>query len=901
MSWISRLSNVLRASQVDAQLDEEFRFHVEKRIEHLVAGGMDRLEAERFARRQFGNRLLLREKSHDVKAAHWLESILHDVRFGCRVLRKDRTAMSAAVLSLALALGACSTAFSLIDALMLRPLPVSHPERLIYLAWPDPRINAPPGIPREQHSFSYPMFQRFKETAGAHIDLFGANLSNSPQQAVIDGSETEPVRVEGLSGNAFGLLGVTPAIGRLFTEDDDIHSAARPVTVISHTFWTRRFGADPSVLGRAVTLAGRQFRIAGVARKSFFGLEPGYLTDMWVPLTAGVDARTLAAPDARWIGVWGQNLVGQIRPGDNARQSLQVAFTNFRRDIASQSLPPGTTPEQVTEFIHTSLIFKPAANGADSLFRMQFTRPLWIFGIFSGLLLLIAASNVANLFVARASAREREMALRIAIGAGRGRLVRQLLIESGLLAAAACGLAVAIGSAAAPFLARQLGASSFPAYLDVRPDWRLFGFMSLAGGATTLLFGAIPALRASSVHPDEALKTSAKQSSATGALKPLLPIQVAFSFMVLFLSGLLLTSFDKLIHVDLGFAKDHVALFTIDAKGLSPARQRELQTQLLDRIGRVHGVHSASLSQQGPIGGAFAFVMSPFIRFPGRQTETLRPTLIPVSSGFFSTMQIHLLAGREFNVHDVAAETPSAAIVNEAFAQRFFPGENPIGQRFEQTGDDKPVEQQIVGLVANSLFNNLREAVTPTVYSPLQNLNGAALEVRTRRDPIPLMGVLRREIESAAPSLRVRSSILQSARIADTLVSERLLAWIAGFFAVSAIVLVAVGLHGVISYFVVRRTKEIGIRMALGAERPAVVRMVVGSVAVLIGVGMAMGAACGIALSRYAVSLLFEVKPMEFRSLAIPLACILIACAAAALRPAIHAARVDPVIALRYE
>jgi putative ABC transport system permease protein len=894
MSWISRLSNVFSARRLDAQLDEEFRSHLEERIEHLVAGGMERTEAERFARRQFGNRVLLREESHEAKTALWLESAFQDIRFGCRVLWKDRTAMGAAVLSLALALGACSTAFSLIDALLLRPLAVSHSERLFYLAWPDPRMHAPPGVAPEQNTFSYPMFQRFKDAGGSRIALFGANLSGALQQAEIGGGETEPVRVEAFSGNGFGLLGVTPELGRLITEDDD--TGARPVAVISHIFWARRLGGDPSVLGRAVTMAGKQFRIVGVARKSFFGLEPGYLTDLWIPLTAGVAARTLAAPDAQWISVWGES-----NPGDNARQSLEIAFTNFRRDTAGQSLPAGTTREQAAAFINAPLIFKPAANGADSLFRLQFTRPLWIFGLFSGLLLLIAASNVANLFMARATAREHEIALRIAIGAGRGRLLRQLLIESALLAALACALAIAMGSAAAPFLAHQLGASNFPAYLDVHPDWRLFGFLSVAGVLTTLLFGAVPAFRASSVHPDDALKTSAKQSSRSGALKPLLPIQVAFSFMVLFFSGLLLISFDKLVHVDLGFAKDHVALFTIGTQGANPGGQRELQTRLLDRIGRVNGVRSASLSQQGPIGGAFAFIMTPFIRFPGRQTETLYPTLIPVSPGFFSTMQIRLLAGREFNTHDADANTPPPAIINEAFAQRFFPGENPLGRRFEQTSDEKPVEQQIVGVAANSLFNNLRETVTPTIYTPLRNLNGAALEVRTWADPVQLMGALRREIESVNPSLRVRSSILQSTRIADTLVSERLLAWIAGFFAISAVVLVAVGLHGVISYFVVRRTREIGIRMALGAERWAVVRMVIGSVAMLIGLGMALGAATGVALSRYAVSLLFEITPVEFLSMAAPLAAILIACAAAALRPAIRAARVDPVIALRYE
>jgi predicted permease len=365
---------------------------------------------------------------------------------------------------------------------------------------------------------------------------------------------------------------------------------------------------------------------------------------------------------------------------------------------------------------------------------------------------------------------------------------------------------------------------------------------------------------------------------------------------------LLLMSFNKLIHVDLGFAKDHVILFTLYiTKALSPEQQPRAAMELLDRTQQIDGVRGASLSQQGPMGGVFAWVETPFVRFPGRASETFRPVNVAVSPGFFRTMQIPLLKGREFEARDLEVKTASAAIVNEAFSRRFFPGQDPVGQRFELIGDDKPVGQEIVGVVANSLFNNLREPVGPTIYSPVRSMSGATLEVRTAANPIALAGALRRAIEATSPALRVRSSILQSTRIDDTLVSERLLAGLGGFFAISAIVLVAVGLHGVISYFVVRRTKEIGIRMALGAEPIAVVQFVVGDVAILICVGIVLGATSGIALARYVASLLFEVKTTEFWSLAPPLVCLLAACVVAALRPATYAARVDPVIALRYE
>jgi predicted permease len=899
MSIRSRLANALRPRRLHAELDEEIQFHLEQRVNQLVAAGMGRREAQEQARRRFGNRLQLREASQDAKSARWLGSILQDVRFGCRMLWKDRTAMAAAVLSLALALGACATAFSLIDALILRPLPVTNAEQLFYLAWPDREARVAPGASRQHSGFSYPLFEHMRAAAGSSLDLFGANWPVPLNPVVIDAAtgERELVRIAALSGNGFGVLGIKPAAGRLLNEEDDAHSATDPVAVISHAFWVRRFAGDPRVAGRTISIGDRTFRIVGIVEKDFSGLQHGYLNDVWIPLTAMVDAKTLASPGAGWIGIWG-HMKGEPQA---AQQALQAVFTSFRRDHVAEILPPGASAGQVSQFLNAPLLINSSPSGADSLFRLQFTRPLWIFGIFSGLLLLIAASNVANLLIARAAAREREMALRVAIGAGRGRLIRQLLIESGILAGLACTAALALATAAAPFLARQLGPSTLPSYLDIGTDWRLLSFLCLAGLLTTLLFGSLPALRASAVLPAEALKNSAP-GSGRGALRPLVPLQVAFSFMVLFISGLLLVSFNRLLHVKLGFTKDHVLLLTVNTKGLNPQQQQQAALEVLDRVRRVGGVRGASLSQQAPMGGAaLMFVMNPFLRFPGRPPETIRPANVPVSAGFFETMQIRLLQGREFEPRDMLAGTASAAIVNEAFVQQFLPGRNPLGERFEIVGDSKPMPQEVVGVVGNSLFHDLREGVVPTIYSPVRNLNGATLEVRTEGNPLALASTLRQAVETAHPGLRVRATILQSTRIEDALVSERLLAWLGGFFAAAAMVLVSVGLHATISYFVVRRTREIGIRMALGAERGAVVRFVVGDAAILVSIGIVLGIVSAIPLARSVASLLFDVKLTDFRSVALPLLCLLAAGVVAALRPALRAVRVDPVIALRYE
>jgi putative ABC transport system permease protein len=890
MSWISRLTNVFRSSRLDRDLDAELEFHIEARTDELIARGMAPDDAAREARRHFGNRLLLRESSREVKLISWLESVFQDVRFGLRMLRKNAGITAAAVLSLSLAIGACTAAFSLIDALILRPLPVPDPGRLIYCRYP----TFGPSLIVSTYT-SAALFDRFVQSSGQNVELFGLSYPGPLQPITLDGSseEEESVRSQRISGDGFRILGVQPAIGRVLTASDD----GRSVAVLNYSFWARRFGSSPAVLGRWFGFQGRQFQIVGVVRNGFDGLIPGYRMDVWFPKTNATAAQDRSSD---WDQVW-----GRLKPGvrsEQARQALQVVLTNYRRDHTDEFIQSGGPPDQLPKYKNAQLILNPGASGSASMIRMDFERPLWILATVVALVLLIACSNVANLLVARAAAREREMAMRISIGAGRGRLLQQLLIESGLMASVACILGLAIAAATAPSIVNLLSPSDFPAYLDLQIGWRTLGFVAFIGIATTLLFGLAPALHASGVAPNEALKSGgAKQSSKIGLLRPLLASQVGFSFVVLFLGGLLLISFQKLSSVDLGFSKDRIALFEIRMK--NPARNDQAYLaalQLIDSVRRIPTVQAAGMSIQGLMGGNYAWVMEPGIRFPGHQLESVKPRYLPVSAGFLETMQMHLVDGRYLAARDMAPGS-TAVVVNQAFVRQYLSGENPLGVRFEMFGDDpRPAPQEIVGVVQDAKYNNLREATASTIYGPWGQPDGV-MEVRTAGNPLAVASAIRQTINHSSAGLRVNSVTLQSTRINNTLLRERLLALLAGFFAIVAVVLAAIGLYGVLSYSVVRRTKEIGIRVALGARQLGVVRLVVSDVVLVIAIGLALGIAGGFALGRFVASMLFEVKPSDFWSLALPLACFLAASALAALPPAFRAVRVDPIVALREE
>ena len=434
--------------------------------------------------------------------------------------------------------------------------------------------------------------------------------------------------------------------------------------------------------------------------------------------------------------------MGYVKPGvapEQARQVLQAAFTNFRREHPGEFAVFGESGEQLQDFLNAPLKFR-SLDGMPTGLHTEWERPLWILAVVAGLVLLIACSNVANLLVARAAAREREMALRISIGAGRRRLIQQLLIESGLVAGAACILGLAFAYATAPSIVNLMSPAGIHAYFeDLHLDLRILPFLALIGASTTVLFGLAPALRASAVSPQEALKTGgAKQSGRIGILRPLLASQVGFSFTVLFVGALLLLSFRKLTNVDLGFSRAGVLLVDIEGKVPDGEKARLVRRQLLEYIRRLPGVQAAAMSDSKPVD---AQMERPNIRFPGREPESVKPQYLAVSPGFFETMHIRLLAGRDFIARD-EAQGSAAVIVNEAFVRQYFPGENPLGRQFVKTGEDgHPVPQEIVGVVRNAKYNNLREPNAPTVHKPMRGVEGT-MEVRTEGNPLAMASTI---------------------------------------------------------------------------------------------------------------------------------------------------------------
>ncbi len=889
MSWLSRLVSVIRSDRLNRDLDDEMRFHLDARIEEYTQAGLSFEEASARARRQFGSPALVRDASRDIKLLPRLESIVRDASFATRLWRRNKLVTSAALVSLSLAVGACTAAFSLIDALILRTLPVDEPESLIYVG-----LRAP-GAPRDGLSFNYPLFREMRAASSRQVRLFALSDQRKQDAAFDDGGQLEKVYGQWVSGDTFAILGVKAALGRVLTSADDINPGQHPVAVLSYDFWTRRFDQNPDVLGRWVTIREKSLQIVGVAAKGFTGVAPGVMTDVWAPTMMWGD-RMISDPGTRWFGIW-----GRMQPGaaeEQARTVLQTIFSRFVRDqVAERS---AEAPERNNQLLNTRVNLRSAATG-QSWLREDFARTLWVLAGIAGLVLLVACTNVASLLVARARARQREMSLRASIGAGRGRLMQQVLIESGLMALAACALGAGLSAVVTPKIVSMISTSSTTVRLDVWPDWQVVAFLGGLCLLVTFLFGLAPALQASRAPTVDALKSGGRHATEVGVFRPLVAAQIAFSFVVLFVGGMCLTSFAKLLRTDLGFDASDLALANIR---VSATAQDEWPAPaswaaLLERLEKTPGITSASLSPWGLFAGPGR---NKSVQVPGRPVDAYTPWYLEVSPGFLRTMKIPLMAGRDLEWRDARPGSPLAVIVNESFAKRYFPGESAIGRQFFRIdGGATLVAQEVIGVARDAKYTDLREPPPPTVYEPYRPQNAAVVQVRTQLKMGALLAVLREEVPRAHPAFRLGDVVQQSTLVDNHLVRDRALAVLSAFFSLVASVLVIVGVYGLLSYTVLQRTREIGIRLALGAQPAQIVSLILRELGGMTVVGLVLGGVGAVYGGRFMTALLYDVAPSDLSSISIPLLAMLAACALAAVIPAQRATRIAPTTALTVE
>jgi predicted permease len=882
MSLWSRITNVFRSERLAREIDEELQSHIEEAIEQ----GRDPEEA----RKAFGSALRQREATRDVRLITWLDSLRADAIFGWRRLRKTKVTSAAAILSLALAIGACTSAFRLIDALLLRPLPIAHPERLYAMSRHGVGFD---GKPSSYDSWAGPDFHLMRAAAKDQVELIAVSYFSRTDLTYGSDDDMEKVYLQYVSGWMFDSFGLRPAQGRLFTENDDLKPGANPVAVISYDYWARRFGRDPKVVGRTFHLGNNIYEIVGVGPEPFTGTETGTVTDVFIP--------TMMNPSMlRGDSTWLRTLV-MIKPGvavGPLGQKLEAISRAFETGRAKgfTDMPKG----KIEVFLNQTVSMDPAAAGSSNL-QKDYSRSLMALGALVALVLLIACANVANLMTAQATARAREMALRVSIGAGRWRLVQLVLVESAWIALLATAIGAVFAWWSAPFVVRMINPPDNPARLALPADWRVLAFAVALTLGVTFLFGLVPALRASSVKPASALKGGEDPHSRRRLMHALIAAQVAFCFLVLFVAGLFVATFERLSHRPIGFSPDRILLLdTLTAHAQQPAYWDEVT----NRLRAVPGVETVALEGWPLLSG---YQSNNYLSIHGELPTGPLCFMLNVSPGWLETMKIPLLDGRDFRPDDV---DPGAAIVNETFVKTYFNGENPIGKSFYRTYPRR-IPSTIIGLVRDSRYSEMRETQKPVAYLPfrrndakgdLQPVGKSTIVVRTAgANPLSLASVLRHEVPRIRSEFRVSNLHAQQELIDAQTIRERLLAMLALFFATVALLLAAIGLYGVLNYSVVQRRREIGIRLAIGAPASGIARLVTFEVFTMVLTGAIAGIAIGLGSVRYVETLFYQVKATDVGMLLLPALSLFAAALLASLPAVIEAVRIDPVNTLRSE
>ena len=887
MGLFRRFANLLRPNGLSRDIEREMAFHMAEKTDDLMASGMREVDARREARRRFGNPSFQKERTRDVDVMTWLESLLADIRYAFRALRASPAFALVTIASLGLGIGANTAIFSLINAVVLKTLPVSHPEELVQVTEADQAEGA---------VFTNPIWEQVRDRQDMFSGVFAYGRSSFNLSS---GGEVRRADGYWVSGDFFSTLGVRPEVGRLITKADDFRGCP-PVAVLSYGFWQNEYGGVPSVIGKTISLERTPHVIVGVADPSFYGMDVGRSMSVYIPLCLrkNLDHRSN----------WFLFVIGRPKPGV-AMSQLLPRLAQLSAPVFAATIPERWGAKEKAEYAKNLLSARPAPNGLSSI-RRQYSLALNVLMVVVGLVLLIACANVANLLLARAAVRSREMAIRLAIGAARRRLVRQLLTESVLLAGLGAMAGVVFAKWGAQVLVRVLSGGQFAVSLDLAVDSRVLGFTLVVAVVTGILFGLAPAWRSTRVDPQLTLKANGRgvvegQTRFTFG-KALVVGQIALSLVLVIGAGLLLGSFRRLTAFDPGFRREGVLIVSANLSnaGYTPATYGTARRELLARFRGLPGVQSASASQVTPLSGDS---WNDYVKVDGYVEKSREDALVyfnEVTDGYFATLGTPIVAGRDFDERDVP-KGQAVVIVNESMARKFYGNASPIGKNLRLVTHDSagpPIE--VVGVVRDAKYQTLREETLPTAYLATNQVEQAGPYTQFALRTVGPASSLAAGVKSTVAEMN-RAIALDLKPLSDqvdaTIVRDRLLATLSAFFGGLALLLAMVGLYGTLSYNVARRRNEIGIRIALGAAQSRVMRLVLGEVSRMVVIGIALGAVVALASTRWVKSFLYGLTatdPVTIVGAAIILAAVALAAGAI---PAWRASRVEPIAALRDE
>jgi predicted permease len=909
MSWLRRL---FARRRMERDLDKELQFHFESQVADKVRIGISEIEARRLTRLEFGGIEQIKEDCRESRGTLWLESIVQDVRYGLRQLRKSPGFTFIAILSLTLGIGANTAIFTLLNAILLRPLPVQSPRELLLFGDGNAQGSTSSVPDGSWDLFSDSFFHDFRQKDSSFSGIAAVDSTQFETKASIAGAAYQTTHVNLVSGSYFSVLGVPAFLGRTIGESDDSAEGAGPLAVASYSWFQRQFGGDPSALGKTIRIQSHDYTLVGVSRPGFYGFTVGQSTDLWIPLSM---EKAFSRPGYNGLGsklFQSLYLIGRLKPGVTAAQASAETNLLFKQIVRSY-LGPQPSQKHLDDLAHARVELTPGGRGVSYL-RSAFSVPLMILMAIVALVLLIACANIANMLLARGVARTREVAVRMALGASRRRIVLQLLTESVLLALMGAAAGVALAWKASVVLLSMATPGPDPVPLNLTPDLAVLGFTLGVTVVTALLFGTLPAFRATGLEFTPALKDGRGSSSTTtrGALaRSLIVGQVALSVVLLVVAALFVRSLIHLFDVDTGFDKHNVLVFSLDSSTANlprgtpdEIRSVRLQEQIESRVQTIPGVQSDS----------FAF----FTFNEGAWTDEVLFQAVPrtpkngeqvffniTGNGFFSTMGIPLIEGRTFNAQDMQ-NSPKVAVINETMARRFFPNGSAIGHRFgigEIPGH--PGELEVIGVVKGAKFTALNEGTLMAAYLPCTQSPGFFGNFAVRYAP----GANRQEIVSRTRRAiaEINSNILVNSvgsleeQVDGSIATQSLIARLSSFFGFIAVFLACIGIYGLLSYSVARRTSEFGVRLALGARSHMLLWMILREYILLLVLGLALGVPVALSSTRILKSQLYELSPLDPTAISIAIAAVSVMTIAAAWLPARRATKIDPMQALRAE